>query len=133
MFTYQEAKTWLAEKENKQKIIYGICFILVFIIGFGTGKFDTESRGPTSQKQINYSTKSALNPAPAAVSKAEGGGTSVKGTSTPANCVIKGNINSKGYKIYHIPGGAFYKITKPEQCFATEAEAQAAGFVKSSR
>ncbi len=133
MFTYVEIKSWLSEKENKQKIIYGICFILVFIIGFGTGKLNQDSYGLTSQKQVNYSTKSTSNPAPAAASKAGDNATLVKGTSTPASCVIKGNINSKGYKIYHVPGGQYYKIVKPEQCFNTEAEAQAAGFVKSSR
>lgn len=44
---------------------------------------------------------------------------------------IKGNISSSD-KIYHLPGGAFYNRTNPEQCFNTEAEAKAAGFRKSS-
>jgi micrococcal nuclease len=48
-------------------------------------------------------------------------------------CVIKGNISSGGKKIYHVPGGASYKVVKPEQCFNTEAEAAAAGYVKASR
>ena len=53
---------------------------------------------------------------------------------TAINCEgkIKGNISSSG-KIYHLPGGAFYKRTNPEMCFATEADAQAAGFRKSQR
>lgn len=42
--------------------------------------------------------------------------------------LIKGNINSRGEKIYHMPGGANYDNTKPEQWFKTEAEAVAAGF-----
>jgi len=42
--------------------------------------------------------------------------------------LIKGNINSKGEKIYHMPGEASYVNTKPEQWFSTEAEAVAAGF-----
>lgn len=45
---------------------------------------------------------------------------------------IKGNISSKS-KIYHMPGGAFYKRTVPEMCFESEAEAQTAGFRKSQR
>lgn len=42
--------------------------------------------------------------------------------------LIKGNINSKGEKIYHIPGDPWYDRTKAEMWFKTEAEAQAAGF-----
>lgn len=47
--------------------------------------------------------------------------------------LIKGNINSKGEKIYHVPGGAYYDRTDAEELFNTEAEAQAAGYRKSSR
>lgn len=42
--------------------------------------------------------------------------------------LIKGNINSKGEKIYHLPGGAYYDRTDPEEWFRTEREAQEAGF-----
>ncbi len=45
---------------------------------------------------------------------------------------IKGNISASG-RIYHLPGGAFYKRTNPEICFDTEEQARAAGFRKSSR
>ena len=60
-------------------------------------------------------------------------------TAAPAEAIagengkIKGNINSKGEKIYHIPGGAYYDITKPEAWFNTEEEAQTAGYRRSSR
>lgn len=47
--------------------------------------------------------------------------------------LIKGNINSKGEKIYHLPGGAYYDNTIPEKWFSTEQEAQEAGFRPSSR
>ena len=30
--------------------------------------------------------------------------------------------------IYHVPGAAYYDETNPEECFATEAEARAAGY-----
>ncbi|WP_432776849.1 thermonuclease family protein [Brevibacillus gelatini] len=46
----------------------------------------------------------------------------------PEGKAIKGNINSKGEKIYHVPGSASYEQTKAEMWFATEEEAQAAGF-----
>lgn len=43
----------------------------------------------------------------------------------PASHPIKGNANSM---IYHVPGGQYYGVTKPEECFATESAAQAAGY-----
>lgn len=41
---------------------------------------------------------------------------------------VKGNINAKGDKIYHVPGGKSYELTKAEAMFCTEKEAEAAGF-----
>ena len=46
----------------------------------------------------------------------------------PPGKPIKGNINAKGEKIYHMPGTSHYERTKAELWFATEEEAQAAGF-----
>lgn len=45
--------------------------------------------------------------------------------------LIKGNINSSGEKIYHIPGQKYYDKVKPEQIFNTEEDAINAGFRKS--
>jgi endonuclease YncB( thermonuclease family) len=51
----------------------------------------------------------------------------------PMDCPIKGNINSKGERIYHVPGGRWYDRTKinpakGERWFCTEEEALAAGW-----
>lgn len=54
-------------------------------------------------------------------------------TITEENGKIKGNINSRGEKIYHVPGGVYYNNTKPEEWFDTEEHAQAAGYRRSSR
>lgn len=43
---------------------------------------------------------------------------------------IKGNINSKNEKVYHIPGGRSYEQTKAEMMFCTEEDAANAGFRK---
>ncbi|MGC6588089.1 thermonuclease family protein [Paenibacillus sp. Dod16] len=43
---------------------------------------------------------------------------------------IKGNINSKNEKIYHIPGGRNYEETKAEEMYCSEEEAIAAGYRK---
>jgi len=53
--------------------------------------------------------------------------------SAPEGCLIKGNINSKGDKIYHVPGRSSYGGTKineakGERWFCSEDEAKAAGW-----
>ncbi len=68
----------------------------------------------------------------------------VEPTKRPANdnaatqCLIKGNISSRGERIYHVPGGAYYSRTKispakGERFFCSEAEAEAAGWRASQR
>jgi hypothetical protein len=52
------------------------------------------------------------------------------GWNCPKAYPIKGNASSM---IYHVPGGAYYSRTKPEQCFATESAARAEGYRKSKR
>jgi micrococcal nuclease len=49
------------------------------------------------------------------------------------SCVVKGNINSKGEKIFHVPGCQSYEKTvineaAGEQWFCSESEALAAGW-----
>lgn len=62
---------------------------------------------------------------------------SVKSVSSASSeCNIKGNINSKGEKIYHTPGQRYYDKTqveesKGERWFCSESEAEAAGWRKS--
>lgn len=140
MKSYEEIKIWLKDKENKQKIVLGVCFILVFFVGFGAGGYEREIRRDIYKSQTNYTTQQTKKPVSAAAGANTNQATAaVAGTSTAAanaqaaNCPVKGNISSTGGKIYHVPGGAFYKTVKPEQCFNTESEAQAAGFRKSGR
>jgi endonuclease YncB( thermonuclease family) len=54
------------------------------------------------------------------------------------DCVIKGNVNRKGERIYHLPGQLNYAHVNMgkglgERWFCTEAEAGAAGWRKASR
>ncbi|MCH8113334.1 MAG: thermonuclease family protein [Proteobacteria bacterium] len=56
----------------------------------------------------------------------------------PTLCEIKGNINARGERIYHIPGQQAYKMTrvnpgKGERWFCSEAQAKAAGWRKALR
>lgn len=53
--------------------------------------------------------------------------------SRDANCTIKGNINSRGERIYHLPGSPSYDDTRiderrGERWFCSEDEARAAGW-----
>jgi endonuclease YncB( thermonuclease family) len=52
------------------------------------------------------------------------------------DCVIKGNVNRNGKRLYHLPGQLNYaqiKMDKGKRWFCTEEEAQAAGWVRASR
>ncbi|HEV7368537.1 thermonuclease family protein [Arenibaculum sp.] len=70
-----------------------------------------------------------------------GQATVAAGTTTgPATdeCPIKGNVGSRGARIYHVPGNQFYEATvidehKGERWFCSEAEATAAGWRKARR
>lgn len=55
-----------------------------------------------------------------------------------ADCAIKGNISSKGTRIYHMPGQEHYSKTrisasKGERWFCSERDAQAAGWRRARR
>ena len=48
-------------------------------------------------------------------------------------CVIKGNVNTQGERIYHMPGDEYYDETRisashGERWFCSEEEAEAAGW-----
>lgn len=49
------------------------------------------------------------------------------------DCDIKGNINRKGAKIYHMPGSSSYEQTNPEEWFCSEQEARENGFRSSGQ
>lgn len=52
------------------------------------------------------------------------------GWKCPSWAPIKGNASSM---IYHVPGGAYYSRTNPEQCFASASAAKSAGYRASKR
>lgn len=132
--TYEDFKNVL--ETHKTKIFLALSFVLIFMAGYGTGRYQ-KNQNPKRYGPSNY-TKNQTTTQNTKVEE-EGGG--VKGVSTStttstvqaADCFIKGNISTGGKKIYHMPGGASYKIVKPEMCFKTEDEAKNAGFIKSGR
>ncbi|GAB3699199.1 hypothetical protein GCM10028815_04360 [Mariniluteicoccus flavus] len=73
-------------------------------------------------------TRSAEPPEPARA--AGGGAVAPVGKDCPASAPIKGNQGSRSTKewIYHRPGGGSYKVTEPEECFASGSDAEDAGY-----
>jgi endonuclease YncB( thermonuclease family) len=60
-------------------------------------------------------------------------GPAAKGRESPEACLIKGNINGHGERIYHVPGTRWYDRTvvnagSGERWFCTEEEARSAGW-----
>jgi hypothetical protein len=107
-------------KIHSQAIALTIGYVLVASLSFGLGRF-TVPKIPVAVRQA-----SALPNYTPNISGAQ--------TSNLAGQTCAGKIKGTASLIYHIPGGAFYdKTTRPIRCFATEAEAKAAGFRKSSR
>ncbi len=117
---------------HKQEFVLAICFMLVFLVGFGAGRFEQQLRRDAAL-QSHYTTPAPKKASAQPAAPAPAAGEKVLAASSSQPCLIKGNISSGGKKVYHVAGGAFYKTVKPEQCFDTEAAAQTAGFVKSQR
>ena len=109
---------------------YGLLALALFGLGFAAGS--SRQRALESAEQSSMQLHYTLNPAKSQTA-GEPPETPKITTKTDTRCTIKGNINDKGKKIYHLATGAFYATVKPEQCFATEEEAKNAGFTRSSR
>ncbi len=110
---------------NIQKIKFWLVIAIIQLGSFAMGYWIANGTTPKFKQQPldNYTTKQSEPP--------KENNTHAQ-TSISEQCTVKGNISSKN-KIYHVPGGSFYDRTTPEMCFSTEAEAEAAGFTKSSR
>lgn len=115
---------------HQQKIVLTIGYVLVGLLAFGLGRLTAakkeapDIRVEQANLPANYTpTVAGLQTNTAPIQAA---------TTTTDNCA--GKIKGSSSMIYHVPGGAFYdKTTHPTRCFDTEAQAQAAGFRKSSR
>lgn len=131
---------------QQQPIVLIIGYVLVAGLAFSLGRMSSPLATPpeirveeafvplnnTAENRIEQS----QDPAGSAQNSGAGGDSQPAGGNEPGNCAanqIKGNIGSGNSRVYHLPGGSFYNRTVAEMCFNTEAEAQAAGFRKSSR
>lgn len=116
----------------EQKIALVIGFAAVAAIGFWGGmnmdpKADTSPAVSASSSSTNYTESKPVVQTPVSTTQ-----TSTTQALEVLDC--GGKIKGSSSHIYHVPGGSFYnKTTRPIACFDTEAEAQVAGFRKSSR
>lgn len=144
--SYEVIKKFVQEHRREFNMLAAL--VVVFFAGVGTGKLGQKAPASTNANYSNYSTKTTeAAPKEQPVTKPEERGEVQPVVAQPAaapvaaaaavagattECKVKGNISTKE-KIYHIPGGSSYERVKPEQCFATEEEAKAAGFRKAAR
>lgn len=103
----------------------------------GTYKVTTTVKYKSGKKTLTTSKSQTLLIKKAVVKKkpvAKKNWAAAKGKNCPAGFPIKGNQtgSNKEWK-YHVPGGAYYKITAPEQCFKTASDARKAGYRASLR
>jgi micrococcal nuclease len=95
--------------------------------GIGEG---TPGCQATSSSSASAPSGSSASATPPATAKSSGGAVApVSEDDCPPSAPIKGNQSG----LYHVPGGAYYDVTNPEECFATAADAEAAGYEASSR
>lgn len=121
---------------NLEKIRLWFVIILIQAGSFGMGMYTAHTYWiPKSQplSTVNYTTNQDEAKNLEIPSKDSPASSTTPNPLDLDNCTsVKGNISGTS-KTYHIPGGSFYDRTTPEMCFATEAEAQSAGFAKSSK
>lgn len=131
-------------KTHQQKIALVIGYCLVAGLAFGLGRISATSQAAPEIKveeafvPLNNNPELSANqpqngsnpqpvPGPAPIPSPNPSPTPLGSVPTDCGGKIKGNISGSN-KVYHKPGGSSYNRTKPEACFNTEAEAQAAGF-----
>jgi endonuclease YncB( thermonuclease family) len=109
--------------------------------GYAVARYDSRDGYGSHTREAAYVRADAASPTAACADPGAGtsggtggtGGTGFTGSwpqagdrhPCPRSRPVKGNEDSM---IAHEPGDRYYNVTKPEQCFATMSDAQAAGF-----
>jgi hypothetical protein len=97
--------------------------VVVGIVLLGLAYLAISPAGPTPAAPTSA-------PATAPTGTSAGARALPTGMNCPSTHPVKGNRESM---IYHLPSGQFYAQTRPEECFATPADAEAAGYRRSQR
>ena len=138
--SYEKLKALVSE--HKAQLVTVAACAVMFVVGFGTGKASKPVEKPTeysdytanSKEKLEETTTTATQSPPPSNNLPKNEEKQITGKPFDPNqpCIIKGNISGSN-KIFHVKGGSSYEKTVPEQCFDTEAQAQAAGFRKAKR
>lgn len=94
-------------------------------LGRAVGGLGQRVRGLTTRVREQAS---QATPVPSSGGVSQGSTEPESETACPAGYPVKGNVRADGEKLYHVPGQASYGRTRPESCFATEADARNAGY-----
>lgn len=95
-----------------------------------TEEIDPVAEQPTEAPVVDEPAAAPVVDEPAAAPVS--GPVAPSGGECPPEAMIKGNQGDSEW-IYHRPGGSSYSRTDPEQCFATAADAEAAGYRAAKR
>jgi hypothetical protein len=99
--TYEEIKAKAIEL--KPKFVLLVCFALVFLIGFGTGRYSqTEANPKGSSLQADYNTDKPVIEAETGDKQADVKGDNIEApdqAQAGQGCIVKGNISAKGARI----------------------------------
>ena len=98
-------------------------------IGEGSSGCQAASASASASGSASASASASAGSGGGAGASAGGAVAPISEDDCPPNAPIKGNQSG----LYHVPSGAYYDVTNPEECFATAADAQAAGYEASSR
>jgi hypothetical protein len=86
------------------------------------------ARTPAAAPPTPTASPTAAAPSPRGIGQA-----APEGPDCPHRYPIKGDRSSTGARSYHVPGGPHYDRVEPEECFATETDAQVAGYRRGQR
>jgi hypothetical protein len=131
--TSQTRNTYFLIEDGVWKHRFGAEEIDLFMPEASYEEFVAVQQGSSlSSASASASTSASVGSASASVSAlagpAGGGVQPISEENCPPSAPIKGNDSSSGELIYHTRSSATYDDTYPEECFATEAAAQAAGY-----
>ncbi len=116
------------KKENIFRIVAIICLIIFSFTLISCGNSNAAAPNQPQNKVINTTPAPVQQVTPAPVEKPKVVENKIKGDG-PNGEGIKGHIDSKGVKIYHLPGDPYYsRTTHVAQWFFTAKDAEAAGY-----
>lgn len=119
VLTVKQGKKTIVNKKASAALAAGTYSVTTTVKYKSGSKFLTASKSQTLVIKKKAAAKSWAAP---------------KGKNCPSGYPVKGNQtgSNKEWK-YHVPGGAYYKVTVPEQCFKTGSDAAKAGYRASKR